>query len=76
MTGCKREPVQVTLSTQNIVHNHEGELVMIVGKIDAHQHCDEYLSNIEKHLKGIGFCKIGYHNLIEDKTIKENILFG
>lgn len=49
---------------------------MIVGKIDAHPNCDEYLLEIEKHLKFIGYCKIGYSNLIEDKSIRDNILFG
>ena len=73
---CEEELEEIDLKTDNLLKDHEGELVMIVGKVDAHPTCDEYLEKIELSLRKIAYCKISSEPLILDKSIKENILFG
>ena len=62
--------------TDNLLTKHQGQLIMILGKLDANPTCDDYLETIEHSLKNTAYCKIDNQALINDKNIRENILFG
>ena len=51
---------------------------MVLGKVDANPNCDEYIKKLEQklHQEKKSFSSIGVRPMIEDKTIRENIIFG
>ena len=68
----------LNLKEELIVDNHPGELIMVLGKVDAVPNCDEYIKKLEEklHQEKRSFCSIGVRPMIEDKTIRDNIIFG
>lgn len=57
--------------------NYKGKMVMVVGKLDANPNCDTFIKNIEENLPySTKYYKIDNEALIEDKSIRENIIFG